>query len=420
MNALLGSRTTRFFPGDEQRRSDIRDRHAGRLTRALAHLTVLLALIPASWSADMSPVVPRIKAEQILIASAKEQGMTYFAFPSLLRTGSDEIVIACKRGSRHGGDPEAHGEMLRFDTARNEITGRQVIARASGFIHQMGEWVRFPNGDIGVYFDVQTLGHDGRNYRAGMRENRSRDGARSFEGLKLSPRVGDREYGYPFDFIVQGNTTYMLVMAFGYRPGDRWSVDVIKSMDNGASWSFVRNLTEEFGGHRINESAFLPWNDGFLVTTRAYGDSQRIYRTDANFRKLAEADLSAANDFIESHIGRPRLFARDGGVYLLGRNWRTARPGGQQRAGADTGRPMGGASRWMELALFKLDPATLRVTRWVILDNVEAANVTDGYYAAPYFQEREGRTRFNVITYRAVKGVHPDIVRLEFEWAEVR
>ena len=46
---------------------------------------------------------------------------------------------------------------------------------------------------------------------------------------------------------------------------------------------------------------------------------------------------------MESHIGRPRLFARDGGVYLLGRNTRTTQPHGRK----------------MELALFKIDPATL-------------------------------------------------------------
>jgi hypothetical protein len=190
--------------------------------------------------------------------------------------------------------------VLRFDTVRHAATARQILAQDPGYIYQMGEWVRFPNGDVAVYFDVQTLGHDGRNYRAGMRENRSRDGGRTFAGLKPSPRVDGREYGYPFEFIVQGNTTYLLVMAFGYRPGDRWSVDVIKSDDNGGSWSFVRNLTAEFGGHRINESTFLPWDDGFLVSTRGYDQRQRVYRTDGSFRMLAEADLTQGNVFMES------------------------------------------------------------------------------------------------------------------------
>ncbi len=383
----------------------------------LALLSVFSSVCMAS---EIQPVIPKYRAQQTLVASAEQEGMTYLAFPSLLRTSPSEVLIAFKRGFRHGGDTEANCEMLRFDTAQDRITGRQVIAHDPGIIYQMGEWVKFPNGDIAVYFDVQNIGHDGRHYRSGMRENRSTDGARSFQGLRRSPLVDGREYGYPFDFIVQGRTTYMLVMGFGYRPGGRWSVDVIKSDDNGATWTFVRNLTEEFGGHRINESAFVPWKDGFLVTTRAYGDSERLYRTDGSFRNLAEADLSAANPFIESHIGRPRLFERDGGIYLLGRNWRTARSGEPRQPLPGTGRLIGGAPGWMELALFKIDPESLRVTRWAILDNEEGINVTDGYYAVPYFQERDGGTRLNIVTYRAVNGAHPDIVRLEFDWAEVR
>ncbi|MBI4626155.1 MAG: exo-alpha-sialidase [Verrucomicrobia bacterium] len=367
-------------------------------------LVLMLTVAPFCVAAEPTPVIPKPRAQQVLVASAAEKGMTYLAFPSLLRTSPDEVLIAFKRGFRHGGDTEAVGEMLRFDTARNAIVNRQVVAQDPGYIHQMGEWVKFPNGDIAVYFDVQNIGHDGKNYRTGMRENRSSDGGRTFNGLKVSPRLGEREYGYPFDFIVQGKTTYMLVMAFGYRPGGRWSVDVIKSEDNGRNWSFVRNLTEEFGGHPINESAFLPWGGGFMVTTRANGTSQRLYRTDRDFRKLAETDLSKANVFMESHIGRPRLFARDGGVYLVGRNTRTTQPHGRR----------------MELALFKIDPATLQVTRWVILDNAERANVTDGYYAMPYFQERGGKTWLNLINYRGVAGAHPDIVRLEYDWDEVR
>ncbi|MSU72694.1 MAG: exo-alpha-sialidase [Opitutus sp.] len=354
--------------------------------------------------ASLTPVVPAPRAVQVIAASADAGGSAYLAFPAILRTGPDEVLMSFKHGAKHGGDPEADLELVRFDTARHVITQRQVVAHDPGFIHQMGEWVRFPNGDIAVYLDVQTLGDDGRNYRSGMRENRSRDGGRTFEGLKVSPRVDGREYGYPFDFIVQGNTTYMLVMAFGYRPGERWSVDVIQSVDNGRSWTFVRNLKEEFGGHRINESAFVPWEDGFLVTTRAYGDSARLYRTDKNFRRLAGADLSQTNAFIQSHLGRPRLFVRDGAVFLLGRNWRTLPPQGKR----------------MELGLFQLDPKALQVTRWFILDNAERANVTDGYYAVPYFQERGGQTLLNLIDYRAFDGKHPDIIRHEFDWADIR
>ena len=101
------------------------------------------------------------------------------------------------------------------------------------------------------------------------------------------------------------------------------------------------------------------------------------------------------------------------------RQHQAAEPGGERRELAGTGRLVGGPG-WMELALFRIDPATLRIARWVILDNAERAKVTDGYYAVPYFQDRAERTWLDVITYRGVDGAHPDIVRLEFDWDEVR
>ncbi len=50
-----------------------------------------------------------------------------------------------------------------------------------------------------------------------------------------------------------------------------------------------------------------------------------------------------------------------------------------------------------------------RSSSWLILGNAEQANVTDGYYAMPYFQKRDGRTLFNLRDYRALDGGHPDI-----------
>jgi hypothetical protein len=69
----------------------------------------------------------------------------------------------------------------------------------------------------------------------------------------------------------------------------------------------------------------------------------------------------------------------------------------------------------------RFDPQTLSVDRVVVLDNEGGQMaVTDGYYAVPYWQQRDGRLRFNTIIYRAIGLKHPDIVRLEFDWDEVR
>jgi hypothetical protein len=177
-------------------------------------------------------------------------------------------------------------------------------------------------------------------------------------------------------------------------------VDVIRSDDNGKAWRFVRNLTKEFGDIPINESSFARHGDGFIVAARGYDNRQWLLKTDGAFHLKLKADLTSANSFIKSYVGRPRVFARDGGWYLLGRNWTDDGP--------------------MRLSLFRFDPETLAITKHVVLDNAEGGNVTDGYYAAPWWRMREGRTYFNLVTYKGIDKRSPDIVRLEFDWEEVR
>lgn len=371
----------------------------------LLQLFILCSIAPQIVLAQ-DPLHPRYNANQVLASSVDLDSANYLAFPSILRLNQDEILISFKRGFRHGADPEAGLAFMHFDTKNNVILDQGPLAFDGGLIHQMGEWVRFSDQSIRLYIDTQNIGHDNDNYRAGLREVRmDMKGGKYVPQLTVrTPMVGEREYGYAFDFIVDGSTTYMLVMGFGYRPGGVWSVDVIQSTDNGKSWTLVRNLTEEFGGHKINESAFVPWEDGYIVTTREYGHNQRIYKTDSKFKMVKEVNLSENYDFMESHIGRPRLFVKDGQVYLLGRNWRTTEKTGRR----------------MELALFRLNPETLLIDQWVILDNAERANVSDGYYAVPYFQEREGKTYFNLINYKGVNQQAPDIQRHEYLWKEIR
>ena len=377
------------------------------MNKIKSNLLLVFLLFGSSLSLSaQSGYTPKYHLYHILVSSSDEVDANYLAFPSLLRLNPNEILISYKRGTRHGADQEAGLEMIHFDTEQSEIINRVQLPMDNGLVHQMGEWVRFPNGVIKLYSDTQHTGHDSDNYRTGLREMDFVKKKDRFEAkpAKLSPMVDGREYGYAFDFIVQGETTYMLVMGFGYRPGEQWSVDVVESWDNGQSWKLVRNLTKEFGGHKINESAFIPYEDGYIVTTREYGINQRIYRTDKDFKVIKETNLSETHEFIESHLGRPRLFSRDGKIYLIGRNWRTTAKEGRK----------------MELGLFAINPETLTVEKWTVLDNSDRANMTDGHYAVPYFQDRNGITYFNVIDYRGVNGEHPDIVRHEFKWDEIK
>jgi hypothetical protein len=274
---------------------------------------------------------------------------------------------------------------------------------------QMGEWVRIPNGDIASYIDCQVK-TDGTT-RAGLRVVRSTDGGKTFGPLERVGIVEGVEYGYAFQAVVEQRTTWLLAMTFSSLTGGKavhprrphaGSVDVIRSDDNGRTWRFVRNLSHEFGDASFNESTFIRHGDGFLISTRGYDDRQRVHVTDGSFRVLRQADLTATHPFIGGYVGRPRLFVRDGQVYLLGRNWTTA-------------------PRVMQLCLFRLDPATLTVPAYSILDNAEKANVVDGYYAMPYFRGSGAETRLYVVDYKGIKGQPaPDIIHHEYRWDEVK
>lgn len=152
------------------------------------------------------PLYPRYSLTQTLVSSSDYDSANYLAFPSMLRLNEEEILISFKRGTKHGGDREAAQEMIHFNTKVNLILGQGVLAHDSGIVHQMGEWVRFPDNSIHFYIDSQNTGDDNRHYRAGMRELRvEKKGNNYIPGSTTrSPLVGEREYGYPFDFIVDG------------------------------------------------------------------------------------------------------------------------------------------------------------------------------------------------------------------------
>src|SRR5690606_2911942 len=154
-----------------------------------------------------------------------------------------------------------------------------------------GEWVRFPNGDIANYIDAQQAvrGAD----RIGLRVVRSTDGGRTFGTVECVGIVDRVEYGYAFNAVSEGRTTWMLAMTFSYLTGGKaapgapraaGAVDIIRSDDDGRRWRFVRSLTQEFGNVPINESAFIRQGRGFLVSTRGYDSRQRLHLTDDTFR----------------------------------------------------------------------------------------------------------------------------------------
>ncbi len=376
--------------------------------RRLPAVLLPLLVLAGSGASEVVERVPRSGESSVVVPGGPAADWGYLAFPALLDLG-DELLVSFKRARAHAQDPGAALDLVRLDPATGLASGRRTLAAIEGHIMQMGEWVRFGNGDIANYIDAQLPGKV--TTRAGLRVVRSADQGRSFGPPERVGLVDGVEYGYVFDHISEGGVTWMLAMTFANLPGGRQaanarppagSVDVIRSEDHGRTWRFVRNLSREFGDAPINESAFLRHGTGFLVTTRGYDNRQRLHLTDGDFRVVRQTDLTALHGgFLSRHIGRPRLFARDGHVYLLGRN---------QRAPA----------RPMQLALFRLDAAALRVAAFTVLDNAEHARVTDGYYAVPWFRGEGEGTRLHLVTYKGVDGRPPDLVHLAFRWDEVK
>jgi hypothetical protein len=369
-------------------------------------------------------VVPAYKKTQVLVAAATQGEWPYLAFPAIVDLG-DDVLVSYKRGKSHAYDVGAGLDLIRLNAATQTIGSPKSLVQVDSQIMQMGEWVRFANGDVACYIDVQGKGPP--TERLGLMGLRSRDGGKTFGPLERVGVINGVEYGYPFEALTEGSSTWMLVMTFANLPGGKsvykgrpaaGAVDVIRSNDNGQSWRLAGNITRELGNAPINESSFIRHGKGFLVTARGYDNRQWLAEFDGDFKLQRKIDLTAQYSFITSYIGRPRLFARDGNVYLLGRNFCEAVPS----VTAPTPEPLTGGSKKhpMRLSLFRIEPASLAITKHVLLDNAEGESVSDGYYAMPYWRERDGRTQVSVITYKRAGGRGPDILRLEYDWAELR
>lgn len=383
----------------------------------------LLLSLPFSLATAAVPLrTAQPRAHRVLAPAVATDERHYLAFPDVLDLG-DEVLVSYKRGRAHASDPAATTDTLRIDKRTDRVTPGPVAARLEGKIMQMGEWVRFPNGDIATYTDAQETGGP---KRIGQRAARSTDGGRTFGPLERIGVVDGVEYGYPMEFVVEGTTTWMLTMSFSNLTGGysvypqrvlAGQVAILRSEDSGRSWRFVRNLTREFGDAPINESSFARYADGFIVLTRGYDNRARLQFTDNEFELRHAVDLTETYPFITSYIGRPRVFVRDGRYYLIGRNWTHRSEAVTGALGSDGVPNFPGA---MKMCLFRIDPATLAVVDAVVLDNAEGANVTDAYYPVPYFLERDGRTFFRVVDYKALDRKPPQIVEFEYLWEDVR
>lgn len=360
--------------------------------------------------------IPKTKVTQMIASHLESGAKNYLAFPTVMRLNEEEVLITFKRGYKHGGDHEADSEMITFNTVRNKVLNQQTIGSSPNLIYQLAVPVKMAPKDIRYYVDMQNLGIDGKNYRTGMYFTKAGIDGKSIEGWKKLDKIDGIEYGYPFDFIVEGKTVYMLAMSFGYRPGDTWSVAVLKSQDGGNTWNRAINVTEAIGGGAYNESSFVRVGKEFFIVLRGYGtQSTRVARFSADFKLLGVEDLTGEDKDLGNYIGWPRIFYKDDNLYVLGRIWMN-----NKLIKGQTINPY--HIKNSTLGLVRLDKNTMKVNKVSMLDNPPGEmTLKDGYYAGFYWQRSGNKNWFNTITYRAEENAQaPDIIRLGFNWDEVK
>jgi hypothetical protein len=377
-------------------------------------------------AAVVEQMVPLYQHTETVVASEDMEERKYLAFPITLRLGPTDLLIAYKRGYSHAFDAESSFDLVRYNPATQRHTRQAPLFRPKNNFEN-AEFVHFPNGDIACYIDNQRPAREpgsSEATRLGLVEFRSTDGGRTFRDAGKLGLVDGVEYGYVFQALSEGATTWMLAMTFANLPGGKpilpgrraGSVCVLRSDDNGKSWRMARNLSATFGAP-INESTFIRYQDGFLFACRPYLDAHFLTVTDREFNVRRQVNLVEQHDFVAAAIGRPRVFEKEGRFYLMGRN--RLKPSATPVLAGDYTRARAVEQRAM-LSLLRFDPVTLAVDKHVVLDNAENQRVVDAYYATPHWQERKGKTYFNVITYKSVFGRLPDLVRFEYEWDEVK
>jgi hypothetical protein len=362
-------------------------------------LAAIISTNPLLVTAKESiPPGPQYRIEETLVSYRGTGSNDYLAFPAIAPLAGNEVLLSYKRGRQHARDPGAVLEVIRIDLESGRQLQEPIQIGGPEGIMQMGEWIRFPNGNLATYIDVQKVDDQGQHYRTGLMRAISQDNGRSFETLESVGLIDGVEYGYLFDSVTIGQRLYALIMTFEYLAGGRRSVDALYTDDNGETWHFQRNLNHEFGDIRINESSLIPYKGGFIIATRGYDSMQRLHHVDSNFKLIQEVNITEKTPTISSHIGRPRLFKHSGSYFLIGRNHRAP----------DYELPM-------ELDLIRFDPTNLEIKEQYVLDNIERGDVTDGYYPSPIIVDTGKRKLLNVFDYKAILGNSPDIIRFQFD-----
>ncbi|MFP6900622.1 MAG: hypothetical protein VCA36_06740, partial [Opitutales bacterium] len=99
----------------------------------------------------MIPLTPQFRIEETIVSYRGKLANDYVAFPALLRTGDQEILLSYKRGYAHARDPGGVLEIVRFDLESGQRIQDPIRIGMADRVMQMGEWIRFPNGTLGTF-----------------------------------------------------------------------------------------------------------------------------------------------------------------------------------------------------------------------------------------------------------------------------
>ena len=163
--------------------------------------------------------------------------------------------------------------------------------------------------------------------------------------------------------------------------------------DNGRTWENVADVSACVNDF-INESSLCVYNGKLYIAIRPTKQEYMILAVlDSDFRLVHLRRLCTEEGI--SEIGRPKLFLRDGKMYMIIRN--------RIKEG-----------RIMRLDLIRLNTETLLPEKITVIDD---EYTKDGQYAEPYFDGED----ICIITYRCNDGgATPDITHFRCRWDDVK
>ncbi len=368
---------------------------------------------PVHNEVHVEKYIPEYIDTQILSAAEPEQcghdtanDLYYSAFPSVKKVSDERVVIIFHRGVKHA---YSHGvlDCIIYNPTTEEVIEQKVIydPGVAEYNAQNADLMTLPNGDLYITLNVQHSNSSATAYESLV--FRSIDNGDTWEQAGQPTDQLGHHYTVVYDYAIVGNDVYMLASKGPVLNNDE-SLDymcLVKSSDNCETWEFVSNLTEELQ-YEFNEST-IEYYDGKLVF---------VGRGDKKVTKAALINLDGTVDKIRNigvdfdcidHNGKPEIIVKDGEYYLILRSI------------------LNDVGNAMELPLFRMDPATLSLETYIELQPKNTGtNGGDGFYAEGFFQEKDGETYFNVVTYTRAytntsSGV-PSIVRFEYKWDEIK